>query len=89
MTDLIAQAELTNLLPASRLAEVSATAEQVHELAAIACNCNSAANAGQTSTVWNKPISEYAMNELRINGYIVEPQRSASPGNVWVIRWAR
>ena len=84
----ISNEDLNTLFDASKLSDVSDKAELEHEIESIARSCNLAANAGQKSTIWDKPISNEALSRLKQSNYTVKPDsNSAIPDSIYTISW--
>lgn len=88
---LIDPADISVLKPAAELKTISANADYIHEVAAIARLCNLGANAGQKSAVWEHPMREDIRKMLTGDPYYykVNPvQHTAQPNTLWTISWA-
>ena len=84
---LIPQDELTTLLSASEVKEVSDSAAFDQALQAIAVKINTAANTGNTDVVINSGLSEDVIEELETQGYTIkyDTDRAAPKGQVHII----
>lgn len=90
MTEYISKDDLSILQPASTLAEVSAGARLYHELHSIARACNLAANTGESSVLWDKPISDENRQKLEDNGYkLTQDDTSMYPSRTYTISWSQ
>lgn len=88
MSIFISSEDLSTLFDASKLSDVSDKAEIEHEIESIARSCNLAANAGQKSIIWDKPISNEALSRLEQSNYKVKSDpNSAIPDSIYTISW--
>lgn len=88
MSIFIPNSEISTLYDASKLSEVSDKADFEHEIESIARACNLAANAGQKSIVWDKPISATAIDKLKDKNYKVDVDLNAAKSNsIYTISW--
>lgn len=86
MTSLIPMDELTVLKSASEVKAVADEAVQIIEQQTMAAAINSAANTGQHSITWSKPISDALKAVLEGQGYTVtKNNRAADPNYSWTI----
>ena len=86
MTSLIPMDELTILKSANEVKAVADEAVQIIEQQTMAAAINSAANTGQHSITWSKPISDALKAVLEGQGYIVtKNNRAADPNYSWTI----
>lgn len=86
MTSLIPMDELTILKSASEVKAVADEAVQIIEQQTMAAAINSAANTGQHSITWSKPISDALKAVLEGQGYTVtKNNRAADPNYSWTI----
>ena len=84
----ISNEDLNTLFDASKLSDLSDKAELEHEIESIARSCNLAANAGQKSIIWDKPISNSTLSRLKQCNYSVESDpNSAIPNSIYIISW--
>ena len=86
MTSLIPMDELTELKAASEVKAVADEAVQIIEQQTMAAAINSAANTGQHSITWSKPISDALIAVLEGQGYrVTKNNRAADPSYSWTI----
>lgn len=84
----IPQNELTTLKAASAVKTVAAGAVAELEEMSVAHLINTAANCGEYSAVYNKPISAALRTKLAGQGYTLsEPAPIAKPGDETIISW--
>lgn len=82
--------ELNTLHTATEVKTLSDKASEIHEVNAVARLINLAANSGQSSAVWNHPISESLKATLESNGYEVKcPKHAVSSNRSWIISWEK
>lgn len=86
MSGLIPIDELTELKPASEVAQIASEAEFIHEKESVAAAINNAANTGTRSIRWSKPLSDKMQEELEAQGYrVTQNDRAADPDTSWTI----
>ncbi len=87
---LIQSKDMTTLYAADTLVDVADCAELAHEQMSIAHALNNAANTGEYSTEWNKPISKEMMQILESYGYLVETRTDTSiTDSMYIIKWKK
>ena len=82
--------QYTTLQQASDVKTVADDAITDAEEIAVAELINSAANTGQTSALYNHPLSETTISTLESKGYTVEQRShwfSADPSTQYIISW--
>lgn len=90
MAKLIDKSDISTLHTAEELRDVASSAESIHEIESIARACNLSANTGETSTTWDKSISQSAMLKLKSNGYTVTANpNSAKAESMYTISWEK
>lgn len=86
MSELIDISQISTLHEAEVVKQVALGAEFTHEKNTIARIINTAANAGQTSVVYNHDISDAVLGELDGAGYkVIKPNNVAN--TVYIINW--
>lgn len=86
MVSLIPMDELTTLKSASEVKTVADSAVATIEQQTVAAAINSAANTGQHSITWSKPLSDTLKATLEGLGYTVTSnRRAADPDYSWTI----
>jgi len=84
----IPQDELTTLKAASAVKTVAEGAVAELEEMSVAHLINTAANCGEYSAVYSKPISAALRTKLEGQGYtLTEPKPIAKPGDETIISW--
>lgn len=84
----IAPEDMTTLISAQAASAVAETAAAELEEMQVAHCINEAANCGEYSTVYARPISKDLITKLMGQGYtITSPNPIARPGDVSVISW--
>lgn len=84
----IAPEDMTTLITASEANTVALTAATDVEEMTVAHAINEAANCGETSVMYPRPISDTVLTKLKGNGYtITTPRPIAKPGDVIIISW--
>lgn len=87
---LFKQEELPTLVSASEAKSVADSAPFEAEKMALAKLINSSANTGQYRVLYNHPISDEALEELKSQGYEVIKRsklHSADPESQYIISW--
>lgn len=80
MASLIPIDEITTLKSASEVKAVADEALKIHEEQTVAALINQAANSGQHSVIWNRPMSEELEKTLKAQGYkILKNMHAADP----------
>lgn len=86
MAGLIPIEDITTLIPASDAKAVADGAADTIEEQTVAAAINTAANAGQHSITWSKPISNTLKSTLEDLGYrVISNVRAADPSCSWTI----
>lgn len=85
----IPQDELTTLKAATAVKTVAESAVSELEEMSVAHLINSAANTGEYTAVYGKPISQALRTKLEGQGYVLSsPHPIAKPGDETIISWA-
>lgn len=80
--------ELNTLHKASEVKSVSESAVAIHEKNSVARLINLAANTGESTAIWEHPLSDSLESELKSNGYTVTKlHKVAKEGSLWQISW--
>ena len=84
----IAPEDMTTLIAASEAKTVAATAAEDLEEMQVAHCINEAANTGEYTAYYSRPLSQTMITKLEGQGYtITQPAPIAKPGDVWIISW--
>ena len=78
---------MTELRSASDSLATAQSAEKDIQLKAVAFAINSAANTGETRTVFQGVMLEEIKQELESNGYVVQNYNSVDPNKSSMISW--
>lgn len=82
---LIEHKQLATLLPASTVAAIADKAQLLHQEQEVAYLINSAANTGEKSVIWNKPMTDALKAILDGQGYKVTRMPN-SANEQWLVR---
>ena len=84
----IAPEDMTTLISAAEAKTVASTAADELEEMQVAHCINEAANCGQYSAVYCRPLSTTMITKLETEGYtLTQPQPMAKPGDEYIISW--
>ena len=87
MTGLIPIDEMTTLKSASEVKAVADEAISIHEQQSVAALINQAANSGQHSVIWNRPMTDELKKVLEGQGYKITKNNHAADPNIGMKIW--